>query len=768
MKYYLNSSWHEIDENIDYSQGVQSTSRIDDVFETCTFKAYLSNALPIPPYTLFKDGSTQWVGKSKVTQYLTESGLYVHEFELLEPSAFLKCFIIGVKVYSKESPTWGADSEKVKSLLRQAKRMYPDYDFDFGNSINNKILTSKTYTFGATDTLYDCLNQICQENDVKLKVEFEDDDPTQIKVKVNEVVSGFYDLSDSRLRITNHTKDQDAENYGRYLETYASNVVDRDNITYCSFLETKADDALLNADTCKLKMPTAIESVVDFGIIQSYSNSGISYASIFVTNLKEYFPDWFTYPGQGNIQVRSYYGDLSEITCQIGGQTVYFFDYLYENHFKKRFPFVSKSIFFDTVFIAQDLPTTNNGQLTLYAYNNCKGKISKMSGLLEKSVWDTLTPQQQAQRCFYTIGGNSIENMNGKYKNDLWNSLIGQSRGNFLEYARSSSESFLELNIEYSLDLAASSGDVANFVYYVDYYAITNPYIRDTKDETPLNESNFKPISRSYGVSANYIDFDKLTPNMHTSNNTLGQIERTYEIDLTDFNIVGLDNPKAGNAVRLTPNSTTYWYISSCIRTRKFYGGKDVALLTVVRNYSKKAESIGVDSQEESTNNPLHGITTRPIYLEHLTTDVIDDIKNRSWYMRFTFYGTNGNLIHNTNYDNTDVTSLYSRCSVQAYQKEMLCYCEMLDQIIFEFGRGTQQTGYYEQIPFLYTNENAECGFVVVTLGTMGQSVDSEFLLPVGTNADFTAHYQMPMQRIDKDAREKLTFSLKIRHVDSL
>ena len=187
MQVYLNGQWQDIT-GIDLNVGEATTSRIDDVFATKTFTAYLSISQNIPPYTLFREtyygSSRQWVGSSVITQYLTESDLYVHEFSLLDPSALLKCFLIGVKLYSKESPTWSSDAEKFKSLLKQAERMYPDYTFNFGNSINNRILSSKTYEYGATSTLFDCLNEICVENDVKLKVEFNETTTTQLTINL--------------------------------------------------------------------------------------------------------------------------------------------------------------------------------------------------------------------------------------------------------------------------------------------------------------------------------------------------------------------------------------------------------------------------------------------------------------------------------------------------------------------------------------------------------------------------------------------------------
>lgn len=752
MQYLQYGVWNEIYDNIDFTLGITETSRIDDVFKTCTFTAYLENNLPIPPYTPFKDGSKQWVGGSKITQYLTEANLYVHEFTLMDPSALLKCFIIGVKVYSKESPTWALDKDKFKSLLKQAERLYPDYTFDYGNSINNKISTSKTYTFDATATLFDCLNEICVENDVKLKVEFNNSNTNELTVKVVETVDGTFPLMDSRVRVINHTESQDSENYGRYLETYASNVVDRNTITRCEHLELKADDALLNSDTAFIELPSDIELIEDFGVHQK------SEAGIQISRLTQYFPDTSIFNGCTT------YGDFANISTTINNETVYIFEEYYEKILKKFFPYISKATMYSSVtldFISYWGQTPYYGLVYFKVPASCKALLPIK--IYEKTEYDVLTPQNQASYVFYTIGSKRIENLNGGYKNDFWNIIIGESRGNFLSHTMSSGWYYLydaRLNFFYGETIRGDT-DIFHYHYFAYYHAITNPYIRNKKTVTTYNEYSWKPFSRSYGVGANTIDFDKIIPNMEISNNTLGQIEKVYEIDLTDETNVDYQDPLAGNEVSFGLGNK--WYISSCIRTRKYE--KDTAILTLVKTYQKKADSIGVDTQSETTNNPLKGIITRPIYMEYNTTDIISDIAYRCWFFRFTFYDTNNNIIENKDANSNTITQLYSRCSTQVHGNYMLCYSETLDQIIFMYGRGTWQSGFFEQLPFIYTSAAAETGYVKVELGTMGRTDTDQagILLPVGEHASFTRHYTIGTIRIDKDAREHLTFSIMLR-----
>lgn len=754
MQVYLNGQWQDIT-GIDLNVGETTTSRIDDVFATKTFTAYLSISQNIPPYTLFREtyygSSRQWVGSSVITQYLTESDLYVHEFSLLDPSALLKCFLIGIKVYSKESPTWSLDKDKFKSLLKQAERMYPDYTFNFGNSINNRILSSKTYEYGATSTLFDCLNEICVENDVKLKVEFNETTPTQLTIKVKPVVESSYNLMHASLRKTYHTESQDSENYGKYLETYASNVVDRNTITKCDYVQAKADDVLLTDDTAKVFTPTAIENVVDFGIRQ-FDN-----ALITIKGLNTFFPNHFTLPANKK------YGELaSTITCTINGETVYFFDYVYEYEIKRYFPNVTKTYFYNTVYFSDaDVSWSGTGSITFQIPLSCKGKFTKMNALVEKGQYDALTPQQQASRVFYTIGGNTIENLNGHYKNDIWNIIIGENRGNFITQFQSSSNTMLnnQLEIVYTHGDLLVGMTLLDLVFFVEYNAITNPYIRNEKTVSSYNESDWKPFSRTYGVSSNQIDFDKLYPNMTISNNTLGQIEKVYEVDLTEVTNVDLMFPEAGNAVSL---NGVYWYISSCIITQK--REKKTAMLTLVKTYQKKASSIGVDTQSESTNNPLHGIVTRPIFLRAIGS-YSNTLATNELYMKFTFYNANNNVIFNKKGGNVFYNSLYSRCSIQddgvgAY----LFYCQTMDQIIFDYEKGSGNAN-VELQPFKYTTSAAEASYVTIELGTMTKDANgTSIFLPSGANGTFDSLISFSKIRIDKDAREKLTFSIIAYH----
>lgn len=748
-------SWVDLSNYLDTSAHVQLTDRIDDAFISGKCKLWLGLQDPIPPYTPFMVNGKCMVGKSQVTKYLTQTNLYVHDVDLLEASAFLNCLLLGVKVYSQESPTWEYDISKFAYIVELINTLYPDYHFTIKNSNTNPIVylsqyinTRKTYLFDAKSTLFYALNQICLENNSKIRVTFSESNPSQFFIELEKVPrETSYTIQASK--IISNKGDQSAEDYGRYLDTYASNVVDRNTLTHCEFIEPRANDTARTNDNAVIMLPTNIEKVEEFGVHQVYT------IRFFIHGLQNYWTEEYL---QNEFRAGGMtYTQISQMHFNVGSTTHYIFEELYDNYLKKYFPYVTKTYFY-TNATTQPYDSTYHNLVIEIPYS-CNGKFP-IVGCEEMSEWTLRTPQNQTESLVYTTGSNQISNMNATYKNDIWNTFIGQSRGNFLNHNNESPHTSYEVNGDdnpldlYMYQELSNNDDIFHYMYWCDYYAITNPILRDEKED-----ANIAPISRSYGNSANFIDFDKIIPNMAISNATLGQIEKTVQLDLSNESTL----PLSGMPTTFEGRS---WYISSVVWD---YGvNTSFATLTLVKEYQKKAESIGVDSQSEFTNNPLRNITERSIMLNGTTTDSIESITSKVWYMNFAFYDMNGTLIHNIN-GSTDTTQLYKRCSVQATNDTILFYTEMLDQMILDYGlSNVVSTGYVEQFPYVYTDANAECKFVQVKIGTMS-STNAQFPMnmptgkAVGKDITFTRKWVWYNVRIDKDAREKLTFSIKIK-----
>lgn len=751
-----NAVWQIITDNVDYSNNPVLTTRIDDAFESGTLKLFWNVANIIKPYTPIIIDNKHYVADGKVNKYIGESGVYVHDVNVLEAAAVLKCFIIGVKTYSAESPTWGEDYKKFYSLLTQAKRLYPSWTFiiNDGNHpltyLQNNITSSKTYQFGATSTLWDCLNAICVENNKKLKVEFNLTDTLILKIMLVDVPSATtYTINSSNILL--NEKNQDRENFCKYLETYASNVVDRNTETYITWLEPQSDDIALNADTCKLFLPSPIESVVEFGVHQ------LADITLTITGISNYYDN-----PSSTFNSTMTYQVASLLTCMIDGEPVSMLDYVYNNYIRDYFPNCTKAQFYSGSDCAS-VGSYDSGtdSINVYIPYQLNGMFP-MDAVKEREDFNTRTPQEQAGLLVYTIGSNVIENMNARYKYDLWHNILGMSGGNFLTCHDSTADiapfsyPFDQLEVSMGMHVSNNS-DPMHWHYWIKYHAITNPFLRDTKDDGFVILLPERTFGRSYDTSANFIDFDKIIPNMHISNETLGKVEQVLELDVTN----DVNPPVAGQST--TFNSET-WYISSVITQYKVEA--KIATITLVNNYNKKADSIGVDSQSESTNNPLHNIVTRPIFINTTATYLPGDYY--SWYARFTFYDPSNNQIIGKDKLNNDVSKLIKRLTIQSADDAAIFYCEMLDQMVFDNGKGSQEIGYIKQIPYAYTDSHAETGYVTIEIGNMATPQYSDGYaqeLPVGSTT-FTPVYTFNKIQIDKDAREKLTFTIRFDKTD--
>ena len=335
------------------------------------------------------------------------------------------------------------------------------------------VTTSRTYNYNATSTLYDCLNEIALENNKKVIAYFSD--ATHIVVEFVTPTKGTT-YSYTNDMVTNKRWTQSAENYGKKLETYASNVVDTTNVIHCDFIELKSDDIVLNSDSAKLILPTPIEKIKEFGIRQTTQNIIIT-----VNHLNVYFPNGIT--ASGNT-----YNYLLNKTAVVDGDTILFFDDLYEREFRQYWAETDKLTWVNNVTWAYD---SSGHFMTLSVPASFNGKCPCTLDCLEKMQFDMLTPSEQCKKLFYTKGGNTIENFNMSYNYDFWHLLLGNAAKPFIEHVHG--DGYLYdiypggVRAAYSIR-TLDDPDMFHYTYYVDYYGITNPYLIDEKTEQPINE----------------------------------------------------------------------------------------------------------------------------------------------------------------------------------------------------------------------------------------------------------------------------------------
>ena len=142
-----------------------------------------------------------------------------------------------------------------------------------------------------------------------------------------------YTINSSNILL--NEKNQDRENFCKYLETYASNVVDRNTETYITWLEPQSDDIALNADTCKLFLPSPIESVVEFGVHQ------LADITLTITGISNYYDN-----PSSTFNSTMTYQVASLLTCMIDGEPVSMLDYVYNNYIRDYFPNCTKAQFY--------------------------------------------------------------------------------------------------------------------------------------------------------------------------------------------------------------------------------------------------------------------------------------------------------------------------------------------------------------------------------------------------------------------------------------
>jgi hypothetical protein len=275
----------------------------------------------------------------------------------------------------------------------------------------------------------------------------------------------------------------------------------------------------------------------------------------------------------------------------------------------------------------------------------------------------------------------------------------------------------------------------------VKYIPITNPIIINSKQDTPFNETQYKPLARSYDKSSNNIDYDLMMDSFDKTNNMLGRAEISIEYDLGDG-----EQFYAGQQVMYKYFGDIY-YITSIIY--KYTFSKDYALINLSKSYYKIADSIGVKTQFNAVKNPLDNVIERPIYFK-LNATLYDYIASYNNKLYFKFIFSSGQ-------------TLYKKCVLMSYNGAYHAYCETIDQYTFDkksiIVSGNNNL---ECRDISYCDVNNECQSMKVSLVAVNEiSYSGASNLPgyPGTLSAFTNEVEITLY---KDAREKLTFTAEI------
>lgn len=717
-------------------------SRIDDVFGTGELqfesKTITNN---IPPYSILKIDDVSYCCSSEASYHFGRNSWF-HKVSIIEATSLLSRFLIGSKAFSITG-TNAFDHEKINVLLELINTKY-NVNIYLTQEITDIFTKKIEYVFGAGTTLFDALNEICRNYNIKLNVS----DVVSKNIAIELIYLNDDTIIDtSQLNMLSKIKIQNPENYCKYLEIEATNVIDTNQQTIVSNIYPTADGVQLNEDTFLLKTPTKIYELEKFEIIKTQGN--IMDTKITLSNNIPFFEN------------------DGEHTFNYWSNKWPFLNAFYKNVYAKYYP--DKKWFYEQNWIAYEsngvkllAPLTHIAGISLGQLENAEIPLDYSSYIVSKEHYELLEDKDKPNYAYYTSGTNRIEGFNTFYKNDFWNSVLGYTATPFIfepigtNYVDTSGEGF---NI--SLDAFISTFQVRsqvaskgpfNHFYRVTYKPVANPYLLNTKQETPLNETNYKPYALSYNKSSNYIDFDKLNNSMTIENKSLGRVEMVVEYEFTDNNF---NNIETRGKIYVDGFS---WYIASC--EIKYNATQIILRYNLIRNYSKLADVIALNSQYNTLKNPLENIIERPIIIK---TDEEFEIENGNTYIGLRFYDKQGNFISQYDDEWSSLSFRVLPAIIFKDDNDIYLYCEMLDQ--YSVGRNSQNYDAVKKISDVkYVDENNEFYKVDISImNIQGFSLEATKKLPY---IKLELNYQDIRLELNdivvyKDAREKLTFTIK-------
>ncbi len=774
-------NWRSIGNNILSNSGIEITPRIDETFTIGHFDAWFEDIDYIAPYTpmyiVFNNRVTYFVCSSTCKPNLINNK-YFHSLEVFEPAALLSNFLIGSKAFSVTG-TNKTDYEKVvilKDLIQEKYNIELNISA-FSSSLLNK---EREFTFGPGTTLYTALSEILLEYDLlpvvsSIYVDTESDVEYDTPLPINLVLD-YVDKNQSENieystdEITDIQYGYKIDDYCKFLETEATNVVDRTNLTTWTNLTVRAEDILVNADTCALILPTKVEEIKS---IKTTSNTDLT-VNLYEIDL---YPNFINDCTDG-VNINQPFDYVFEYLTLVGqtkeDTTLYkIMKELIDAYLNKSCTYNEVCAFLDSTLISV---SNNNDRYVIFgrAAYDAIHKLDVTDYLKEKKEWDNLEAADKPKYMYYESGTNVIKGLYNFYKNDFWGIITGGSVGPWYEHI--SSTTYNSNNYDNSsgylrIGIANGYTPMVDYITFdIEATVIVDPVIINEKSIQPLfqdvkTEYNWKPFSRSYDVKANTIEFDKLQERMQTSNDMLGDVE--LEIELTNpANLPKLINRKV---YTLSYQNVDYFVMAVMVNVR---ANKIVARYSLSRTYSRKAEAISVDTQFNATPNPLENIITRPIYIE-ANEDVSDVDLTEYNYLCFNFLKEDGN-------STISINQLYKKFAILEDSNSKYLYCEAVDQYTFDYNlyKFNDADGSYYKNPVPYVdryNENTSVSITLAKLdvGSNDISVLSRSLpkLVAGTSVTTKSLiaktvYGMTIDKqilLYKDARERLTFTIKIK-----
>ena len=688
--------------------------RIDDVFGTGSFNFESKNITNnIPPYSVLKIDDDYFLCNSEATYHYGNKSWY-HNVSVIEATSALSRFLVGSKAFSITG-TNTYDYEKINILLTLINQKYKvniSFDVDDLTSIFTKKIE---YVFTAGTTLFDALNEIVKNYNYRIYVS---------KIENKKIYIKYIDLENMNVleidnyKILSKIKTQNAENYCKFLETEANNVVDTTNLTLIDNIFPTANDIKLNADTYMLKVPTPIYKVKSFW---ANLNAYVELALIMPNSLKN----------DPAIQTYAKWAETYPVLKDI-----------YDNYIAQYLPNWEK--FKEQEWYADNKTLIPYNETSYGTIKDVEYKVDLTWRVKSKEQYDLVEDKDKPDYIYYQLGSNVIDGFNVFYKNDFWNTLIGQSKEPFYLHMGDTIypyEGEIYNGVEIGTFKVVGENAIFKTTYGIEYYSLSNPVLINVKKDLPSNENDYKPYALSYGKSSNYVDFDKLNNSMEIENQSVGKVEMVLEYDITGESFL--------NDFKKVIFEDEEWYVSNS--QYKITATLNVVTLNLVKTYNKVADIISLNSQYNTTKNPLQDIIERPVYVE--STQPFSFTKGKS-YIVATFEFANGTT-----------TDLFFSPIILTNNEDIYFYFEMADQ----YSGGSKavnvegQTFKVEQVPYVDSNnEVVKCSFKKVDL----ENINYEIAKNLPSYPKWMLDYPFYQTIINpfyiyKDAREKLTFTIK-------
>lgn len=707
----------------------------------------------IPPFTICRLNTKKFLCSS-VCRYYQIQGKdannqpiknYYHEVKLLDMMAICETFLLGAKTESKLS-----DLTSLDQILELINNKYPEYVVSFSSG-RNYLTGSHDYTFHAGTTLYDVLKDYGEKNKVKFShsSSLYSNGAWHINISCYPNEYAVYDEVEGvglydPINPLSLSLEQNVDNYCKHLETIQNNVVDRNNETRFNDMTCRTTNAAMNADSAEILLPTNVEAITKF-IVNDYvrANTEIICPDIITA-------DWIINNGGSNTGTQytwaGTYQDLIDSNTSYGGHSNVF-QWIAE----------SNGINSNSLLATQFVITID----TSYNYYSCSDEVVNYwyvdwtQFVLEETEWNSLSVYDKPKYAVYKSGGNKIYNLNASYQADFIHIILGQTVYNYLHSNTPEQNAYIDNNNYIYLKYDVYDDDPTHHSYTIKGIPMIDNFIlKDTKTNLPLNETDWKDMTRTYQNSSNPVEFESLIDDMQQQNRVLGSNEMSYEIPLATI----LDNK---NYI-IKDTNNVFWNVNSIIYT--FKPNYAVATFNCSKEPLKIADVIGVEYQYNPTKLPTENIVVRPLYYETSYSNDYDKI--------------NYNYVNGWDILLQVITTLSNNTNKEVLIRPVICedasgnyyiYATMLDN----YSAGKQSINAsgsnYQIVDIPYCDNNYRATSITLNLICMRQSLSNQFSekMPNITTSDLSGMTYVlstivAYNTIYKDERETLAFTIKV------